>query len=275
MSEDGKIQLEKMQQLYKKMQQERAAMQRQMENLKAQSEDLADAVAQVLPAVVSVYVMDWEKEEATGSGSGFFIDVDMIVTNFHVVATVAEPDSLYDEEEWELVVVETANGDLRLAAVVFTGNQEEDLALLITTDYILDPDTGEAVESAQSYPALNLAFDVEVGDRVLAVGNPLGEFQSTVTQGTISAIRYPDEHPSDSPEDADFPEIITLQTDAAINPGNSGGPLVNLAGEVVGVNTWGIDGTEGMGFAIAAEVLDDFLARFEEYFEEEEEYEEE
>ncbi len=275
MSEDGKIQLEKMQQLYKKVQQERAAMQRQMESLKAQSEDLADAVAQVLPAVVSVYVMDWEKEEATGSGSGFFIDVDMIVTNFHVVATVAEPDSLYDEEEWEMVVVETANGDLRLAAVVFTGNQEEDLALLITTDYVLDPDTGEAVESVQSYPALNLAFDVEVGDRVLAVGKPLGEFQSTVTQGIISAIRYPDERSPDSPEDDDLPEVIILQTDAAINPANSGGPLVNLAGEVVGVNTWGIDGTEGMGCAIAAEVLDDFLARFDEYFEEEEEYEEE
>jgi serine protease Do len=112
-----------------------------------------------------------------------------------------------------------------------------------------------------------LSFDVKLGDRVIAVGNPLGQFASTVTQGIISAIREPEEY-EEGEEDDDVGEVKVLQTDAAINPGNSGGPLINMAGQVVGVNTWGWEDADNINLAIASEALDDFLAGFEETFEE-------
>jgi len=108
---------------------------------------------------------------------------------------------------------------------------------------------------------------VKVGDRVIAVGNPLGQFASTVTQGIVSAIREPEEYEEGDDEEDDFAEVKVLQTDAAINPGNSGGPLINMAGQVVGVNTWGLEDADSINLAIASEALDDFLAGFEETIE--------
>jgi len=123
------------------------------------------------------------------------------------------------------------------------------------------------VASPHEYPPLELSFDVKLGDRVIAVGNPLGQFASTVTQGIISAIREPEEY-EEGEEDDEIGEVKVLQTDAAINPGNSGGPLINMAGQVVGVNTWGWEDADNINLAIASEALDDFLAGFEETFEE-------
>jgi len=262
-----KLELEKVQKLYRKMEADREALQKQVNELKTQSGNLADTVDRVLPSVVSVYVMDWDAEEEISSGSGFFVSPDVIVTNYHVVEDIAEEDYLYEEDEVELVLVETYGGEMRLAEVVFTGNSEEDLALLLVTDFVIDPETGEQIESPQEYPPLELCFDVKVGERVIAVGNPLGEFASTVTQGIISAIREPEEYEEGEEEDDDVAEVKVLQTDAAINPGNSGGPLINAAGQVVGVNTWGWEEADSINLAIASEALDDFLAGFEETFE--------
>ncbi len=262
-----KLEVEKVQKLYRKMEADREALQKQVNELKTQSGNLADTVDRVLPSVVSVYVMDWDAEEEISSGSGFFVSPDVIVTNYHVVEDIAEEDYLYEEDEVELVLVETYGGEMRLAEVVFTGNSEEDLALLLVTDFVIDPATGEQIESPQEYPPLELCFDVKVGERVIAVGNPLGEFASTVTQGIISAIREPEEYEEGEEEDDDVADVKVLQTDAAINPGNSGGPLINAVGQVVGVNTWGWEEADSINLAIASEALDDFLAGFEETFE--------
>jgi serine protease Do len=261
-----KLELKKVQQLYSKMQADQQALQKQLKEFKTQAGNFSDVVEQVLPSLVSIYVMDWDTEEEISSGSGFFVSPDIIVTNYHVVEDIADQDYFYEEDEIEQVLVETHDGKLRLAEVVFTGNAEEDLALLLISDFTFDPNTGEQVESPQEYPPLELSFDVKVGDRVIAVGNPLGQFASTVTQGIVSAIREPEEYEEGGDED-DVAEVKVLQTDAAINPGNSGGPLINMAGQVVGVNTWGLEDADSINLAIASEALDDFLAGFEETFE--------
>ncbi|MEG3908348.1 S1C family serine protease [Microcoleus sp. w1-18aA5] len=262
-----KLELKKVQQLYRKMQADQQALQKQLKEFKTQAGNFSDVVEQVLPSLVSIYVMDWDTEEEISSGSGFFVSPDIIVTNYHVVEDIADQDYFYEEDEIEQVLVETHDGKLRLAEVVFTGNAEEDLALLLISDFTFDPNTGEQVDSPQEYPPLELSFDVKVGDRVIAVGNPLGQFASTVTQGIVSAIREPEEYEEGDDED-DVAEVKVLQTDAAINPGNSGGPLINMAGQVVGVNTWGLEDADSINLAIASEALDDFLAGFEETFEE-------
>ena len=263
-----KLELAKVQQLYRKMQADQKALQQQLKEFKTQTGNFSDVVEQVLPSVVSVYVMDWDTGEEISSGSGFFVSSPgIIVTNYHVVEDIADEDYLYEEDEVEQVLVETHDGKLRMAEVVFTGNAEEDLALLLITGFMIDPETGEQVESPEEYPPLELSFDVKVGDRVIAVGNPLGQFSSTVTQGIISAIREPEEYEVGEDDEDEVAEVKVLQTDAAINPGNSGGPLINMAGQVVGVNTWGWEDADSINLAIASVALDDFLAGFEETFE--------
>jgi len=264
-----KLEVKKVQELYRKMQADQKALQQQLKEFKTQAGSFSDVVEQILPSIVSVYVMDWDTEQEISSGSGFFVSPDIIVTNYHVVEDIADEDYFYEENEVEQVLVETNDGKLRMAEVVFTGNAEEDLALLLITGFMIDPETGEQVESPEEYPPLELSFDVKVGDRVIAVGNPLGQFASTVTQGIISAIREPDEYEEgDDEEDDGVAQVKVLQTDAAINPGNSGGPLINMAGQVVGVNVWGWEDADSINLAIASEALDDFLAGFEETFEE-------
>lgn len=255
-------------QLYQQVQQDHITRSQQLAQIKEASGELGSMITQVLASVVSVYAIDWETEEIVSSGSGFFLDTDLVITNYHLVEDLenVEVDSFYVEEEREWVILATPDQQLRLAEIVFTGNDEEDLVVLLTTEYILDPHTGEESEVPQEYPALSLSFDVEVGDAVLAIGNPLGEIQGAITEGLITAIS--------GEEEIEGGEVMTIHTDATINAGNTGGPLINLSGEVIGVNTWGLEEPQKLDYAIAAEVLDDFLERFEEtlgeYIDEEE-----
>ena len=151
-------------------------------------------------------------------GSGFIIDRGgFILTNNHVVDNAQEIQvKLNDGREFK--------------AKVIGRDEKTDLALIKITSIF------------ENLPVLPLGDSekMQVGDWVLAVGNPFGLGQ-TVTQGIISATgRVIGSGPYD-----DF-----LQTDAPINPGNSGGPLVNLKGEVIGINTAIISGGQGLGFAI-------------------------
>jgi len=81
--------------------------------------------------------------------------------------------------------------------------------------------------------------DVQIGEKVIAIGNPLG-LQFSVSEGIVSGIHRPGLNEME----------VYIQTDAALNPGNSGGPLINKKGEVIGINNFKIGGTEGMGFAL-------------------------
>ena len=167
------------------------------------------------------------REEKTKTlGSGFIIDGGYIITNNHVVEGAENIIiKLYSGEEYKGEDVELVGRDPR-----------SDIALI-------------KIKTKKTLPALNLGSSdsVEVGDWAIAVGNPY-HFEGTVTVGVISAKKRSGLALPEGPVYQDF-----LQTDAAINPGNSGGPLVNIKGEVIGINTAitsPTGGNVGIGFAI-------------------------
>jgi serine protease Do len=155
-------------------------------------------------------------------GSGFIIDKDgYIITNNHVVQGAEE------------IKVKLADGR-EFKAKVVGRDPKTDLALIKISSLFKD------------LPSLSLGDSdkMRVGDWVIAIGNPFG-LEETVTQGIISATgRVIGSGPYDN----------FLQTDAPINPGNSGGPLVNLKGEVIGINTAIISSGQGIGFAVPSNI---------------------
>ncbi|MDC7222299.1 MAG: Do family serine endopeptidase [Spirochaetales bacterium] len=181
-----------------------------------------------------------ETYEQQSLGSGVIVEqrgkMVYILTNNHVVGNADEISiTLYDGRTYEAELVGT--------------DPNKDLALI-------------SIETSERIPvaALGNSDDLQVGDWVLAIGNPMG-FESTVTQGIISAKSR-----REGPDNRGFTDYI--QTDAAINQGNSGGALVNLEGEVVGINTWIVSqsgGSIGLGFAIpinnAKKAIDDFITK--------------
>lgn len=196
--------------------------------------DIASVVEKVLPAVVSITTQQVQLEFlfqvlVPGAGSGAVIRPDgYIVTNHHVI------------ESAEDITVTLADGRTFLAEVVGR-DPEGDLAVIK-----IEADDLPTLEFGRSETA-------RVGDWVIAVGNALGlQGGSSVTIGIVSALgRTILTDPQRSTYLFD-----TIQTDAAINPGNSGGPLVNLRGELVGINT-AIEGSaQSIGFAIASGIAE-------------------
>jgi serine protease Do len=204
------------------------------------------AAEKVSPAVVNVsaesvvrdvdpfFGLFFGQSQRTQSlGSGLIIDANgMVVTNAHVIEGASR------------IVVTTLDGR-ELDADLLGSDRDADLAVLKV--------------KARGLPAIPLgrSGDLMIGETVIAIGNPFG-LSHTVTSGVLSAVgrTVPSERAG---------QVFTdfLQTDASINPGNSGGPLVNILGEVIGINTAIIQGASGIGFAIPADrarrVVDDLL----------------
>ncbi len=185
------------------------------------SQTIVDAVAQVKNAVVKIDVYKTTQGKLTraGSGSGFIFSSDgLIFTNSHVV-----------------------HGAERIMVSLLNENEIE--ATLIGQD----PDTDLAVLKiySQGYSVSRLgdADQLQIGQFVIAIGNPLG-FQHTVTAGVVSALGRTLRSQNGMLVDH------VIQSDAALNPGNSGGPLINTQGEVVGVNTAIIQGAHGLSFSV-------------------------
>jgi serine protease Do len=168
-----------------------------------------------------------------GLGSGFILNEEgFLITNFHVIEGETQISvEVYHQkgEELERKVYK----QVRIVAV----NKFADLALL----RIEDKDAPKF-----AHIALGEADDMAVGERVFAIGSPLG-LERTVTEGILST------------KTREFQGSLYLQTTAQINPGNSGGPLFNLAGEVVGVTNMKITFGEGLGFAIPVSMVKNFL----------------
>jgi S1-C subfamily serine protease len=176
------------------------------------------------------------QEEGTATGSGFVVDEDgTIVTNAHVVDGADE------------VTVSFEEGGESIDAEVRGVDPDTDLA-------VLKIDPGE-VEDLTVLP-LGDSSELQVGDPVVAIGNPFG-LQRTLTEGIVSALQRQIDAPSG------FSISNVIQTDASINPGNSGGPLLDSQGRVIGVNsqiaTGGGQGSVGIGFAVPVNTVRDLL----------------
>jgi serine protease Do len=194
------------------------------------------AVETVGPAVVTV-VGTYQGQNVFGrtveqqvSGSGVIVSVDgFVITNYHVIEGV------------DRVTVILADGSALVAEVIGI-DPYADLAVL------------QAEGEMPAVATLGNSDTLKAGETVIAIGSPLGDFKNTVTVGVISATgRVLDTGKGYFMEDL-------LQTDAAINQGNSGGPLVNMAGEVIGINTMIVRGNsstiaEGLGFAIPSNTI--------------------
>lgn len=165
-----------------------------------------------------------EKKEI-GGGTGFIISSDgLILTNKHVV----------EDENAEYTVL--TNDGNKFPAQVLARDPVQDLAIIkINKDRL---------------PTLSLgnSDNIQIGQSVITIGNALGEFRNTVSVGVVSGLRRTITASGSLGGNETLEEVI--QTDAAINRGNSGGPLLNLSGEVIGVNTAIALGAENIGFAI-------------------------
>jgi S1-C subfamily serine protease len=189
------------------------------------------AVARVMPAVVLIESSSngGVLGGANGIGSGFIFDSDgWILTNKHVVEGA-------DQIRVQL------NDSRVFSARVYGIDTLTDLAIL------------KIDASGLPVAPLGSSDELELGQLAIAIGNPLGNFENTVTTGVVSGlgrqIRAGDSTGSSSEQLNNL-----IQTDAAINPGNSGGPLINSAGQVIGINTAVNQDAQGIGFAIPISV---------------------
>jgi serine protease Do len=177
------------------------------------------------PGPAETFAMAPSQNRINGMGTGILIDSrGYIVTNQHVV------------EDVSVIRIRLADGT-SLNAQVVARSPENDLALL-------------KVDAGRALPTIPLgtAADLMVGESVIAIGNAYG-YEHTVSLGIVSAVKR------DVTLNKDISYKSLIQTDASINPGNSGGPLVNIHGELVGVNVAIRAGAQGIGFAIPVDTM--------------------
>ncbi len=176
--------------------------------------------------LIPQYRQNGTQKQEVGGGTGFIVSEDgMILTNNHVVS----------DTEAEYTVL--TNDGQKYPAEVLARDSIRDLAVI----KIKDPQ--------KTFPTLTLgdSDNLQIGQTIIAIGNALGEFRNTVSVGVISGLgRTVTASGGDTVETQED----VIQTDAAINPGNSGGPLLNLKGEVIGVNFAMAQTAENIGFAI-------------------------
>ena len=171
------------------------------------------------------YRQNGTEKKDIGGGSGFFVSSDgLIVTNKHVV----------DQKNAEYTV--------------FTNDGKKHTAKIVARDPVLDIALIKIEGSGFPYLTLGNSDILEVGQSVIAIGNALGEYRNTVSVGVISGLA----RSITAGDMSGKVEVLdhVIQTDAAINPGNSGGPLLNLRGEVIGVNVAIAQGSQNIGFAL-------------------------
>jgi serine protease Do len=191
-------------------------------------ENVVDQFGNIIPNMVlttPVYTPNGTKKQELGSGSGFLISANgMIVTNRHVV------------EKTDVDYTILLNNGKEYSAVVLARDSILDVALIKI--------------SASNLPYLQFADSdkLEVGESVIAIGNALGEFKNTVSAGVVSGLS----RNLSASGGGGYKEFLykVIQTDAAINKGNSGGPLLNLKGEVVGINVAIAQGSSNIGFSL-------------------------
>ena len=226
---------------------------------KTEKSAISDVVDQTMPSIVSInctstQTQDWfgqeYSQEVEGSGSGFIVGKNekelLIATNNHVVEGATKISVTFTDGSTAEAVIKGTDASADLAVI----------SIDITT---MEQKTLDAISIAQ----LGNSDDIKVGEMVIAIGNALGYGQS-VTVGYISAK---DREVEVSTDGYSSKTMVLLQTDAAINPGNSGGALINVNGEVIGINSvkYASDEVEGMGYAIpiskATSIINELMTR--------------
>jgi serine protease Do len=196
-----------------------------------EEEDIASVVGKVSPSVVSVITATQSRnpyygsQSEEGAGTGIIVGKDgYILTNKHVVNAV------------DTVGVVLADGTKYDNVKVIGSDPLNDIAFL-------------KIPNVSDLPVAELgdSTSIRVGQKVIAIGNSLGQYENTVTSGIISGTNR-----QVSAQSGESVETLSdlIQTDAAINPGNSGGPLLNLQGQVIGINTAIAEDAQGIGFAV-------------------------
>jgi serine protease Do len=216
----------------------------QKEVISSESNLISSIAKDVGPSVVSINVMGEStsainpyyrggSDTQESAGTGIIVSSDVIVTNRHVVPAGTT----------SVNVVLSDGTKLDKVTVIGRTNESDplDVAFLKVNDT-----QGKKLQAA----TLGDSSKMQVGDKVVAIGNALGQFQNTVTSGIISGYGR-DVQAGDSSGQGSVESLQDLfQTDAAINEGNSGGPLVNMNGEVIGINTAIAGGAQNIGFSI-------------------------
>jgi S1-C subfamily serine protease len=189
------------------------SLETQLSELKSStSSDFSGIIEDVIPAVVTI-------KTDVAQGTGFIIDSEgYIVTNAHVLSG--------GHQVWAIT------SDQRTIEGSLIGYDETlDVALL-------------KISGTYDYLSLDDSNNIQVGEKVIAIGNPLG-LQFSVSEGIVSAVHRAGVNNLD----------IYIQTDAALNPGNSGGPLINKKGKVIGINNFKVGSSESLGFALESNYL--------------------
>ncbi len=198
------------------------------------SSAVIDVIKNVSPSVVSItsqttgFGLFGLQTSQTGAGTGIIVGSDgLILTNNHVVSDQGASFSVF-----------TADGKEYKDAKVVATDPTRDLAFV------------QIKASGLKAAVLGDSGNLQVGARVIAIGNALGQFQNSATDGIISGLGRPIQAGSSGGNSGVESLANLIQTDAAINPGNSGGPLVNISGQVIGMNTAIAGQAQNIGFAI-------------------------
>lgn len=214
--------------------------------------DVSQIVQNTMPSVVSITSMSVQQvqnffgqiseQESQGAGTGIIIGQNdselLIVTNNHVIEGSDELTVTFDDDASVEASIKGTDASNDVAVIAVALDQVEDA----TMDHIAVATLGDSTA-------------LQVGEPVIAIGNALGYGQS-VTTGIVSATDR-----SISATEEDESSVKLIQTDAAINPGNSGGPLLNVNGEVIGINSAKLaaNEVEGMGYAIPVSSVSDII----------------
>jgi serine protease Do len=212
-----------------------------------------NVVERVTPAVASVIVRKPAKASPLGFGSrGNFVFLEPSrLPDPDTLVEVAGGTGFFVTEDGLLVTNKHVVEDALATYSVVTNDGEEYVVTVVDTDPFFDIAVLRVSErGSKEFPAVTLGDSdrIRIGQTVIAIGNSLSQYRNTVTKGVVSGI----DRKVSAYDFTSGAELIegAIQTDAAINPGNSGGPLINLLGEVVGVNTAISAEAEGVGFAI-------------------------
>ncbi len=215
----------------------------------ASRELIPSIVKRVYKGVVSIAISDYSLEQGRGPvetqnkiGTGFIINKDgLIVTNRHVVAEDAVYKVITSDNK-SYVVKKIIRDPINDIAFVFVDFKNANISPIPLGD----------------------SNDLQLGQTVIAIGTPLGELSGSVTVGVISGLhRKVTVGSYFMGQTKEYENVI--QTDAAINPGNSGGPLINLGGEVVGVNFAKTSGADNISFALPIDLVKQRLNEYNEY----------